>query len=287
MEKLFLGIGAMKAGTTWVYSMLETHPQLHFTPEKEIHLLAHLYSDRKPLTQEHRQQRANTRLSRISNLRPERQKMMRAWYEERYLQGAPTPTWYSNLFADRAPRASGWNCDFSNLSALIPSKGWRAIRREIAGQIQAVYILRHPCERLWSQYKFSHKDDIDLEKVDLVKAFLDSHEANHHSCYCQNIDAACEGLGRENVNVLIFDDIKTNPERFLESIENFLGITNKHYLDHKNLRRKINHTATNPPPESFENLCREITERELSGLTKRNIQFPDHWADRLGGKTKI
>jgi len=280
MEKLFLGIGAMKAGTTWLYSLLESHPQLCFTPEKEIHFLSHHYSNRKPLTQEHRQHRASARLSRINNLRPERQQMMRAWYEERYLQGTPTPTWYDNLF-EKPARASQWNCDFSNLSALIPSTGWSDIRRDIADQIQAIYILRNPCERLWSQYKFSHKEEIDLEKEDLIKAFLGSDEANHHSRYCQNIDAACAGLGSDNLKILIFDDIKTNPQEFLESIENFLGIKKKHYLDHKNLHKKINHTETNAPPELFQILCRELTERELCGLTDRNIQIPGHWAYHL------
>ena len=280
MEKLFLGIGAMKAGTTWLYSLLESHPQLCFTPEKEIHFLSHHYSNRKPLTQEHRQHRASARLSRINNLRPERQQMMRAWYEERYLQGTPTPTWYDNLF-EKPARASQWNCDFSNLSALIPSTGWSDIRRDIADQVQAIYILRNPCERLWSQYKFSHKEDINLEKEDLIKAFLGSDEANHHSRYCQNIDAACAGLGSDNLKVLIFDDIKMNPEEFLESIENFLGIKKKHYLDHKNLHKKINHTETNAPPELFQILCRELTERELCGLSDRNIQIPGDWAFHL------
>lgn len=35
---LFLSIGAMKAGTTWLYAVLERHPALHFTPEKELHV---------------------------------------------------------------------------------------------------------------------------------------------------------------------------------------------------------------------------------------------------------
>lgn len=33
----FLGIGAQKAGTTWLYSMLKAHPQISFPGGKEIH----------------------------------------------------------------------------------------------------------------------------------------------------------------------------------------------------------------------------------------------------------
>ena len=33
----FLGIGAQKAGTTWLYEMLAKHPQIAFPPMKEVH----------------------------------------------------------------------------------------------------------------------------------------------------------------------------------------------------------------------------------------------------------
>ena len=77
----------MKAGTTWLYSLLERHPQIHFTPEKEIHFLAHHYLDKKHLLEEHRQHRAKKRLGNIDNLRPERQEIIRSWYHDQYLYG--------------------------------------------------------------------------------------------------------------------------------------------------------------------------------------------------------
>lgn len=33
----FLGIGAQKCGTTWLYSLLNNHPRLYFPPAKELH----------------------------------------------------------------------------------------------------------------------------------------------------------------------------------------------------------------------------------------------------------
>lgn len=40
IENLFLSVGAMKVGTTWLYGQLKDHPDIHFTPEKEIHYFA-------------------------------------------------------------------------------------------------------------------------------------------------------------------------------------------------------------------------------------------------------
>jgi hypothetical protein len=47
---LFLSIGAMKAGTTWLYAVLERHPALHFTPEKELHYFYHRYVNDRHLS---------------------------------------------------------------------------------------------------------------------------------------------------------------------------------------------------------------------------------------------
>ena len=55
MERLFLSIGAMKAGTTWLYSLLQRHPKIQFTPEKKIHFPTAHYSNPGFLSDAHRQ----------------------------------------------------------------------------------------------------------------------------------------------------------------------------------------------------------------------------------------
>ena len=34
INKLFLGAGCMKAGTTWLYGLLKDHPEIYFSFEK-------------------------------------------------------------------------------------------------------------------------------------------------------------------------------------------------------------------------------------------------------------
>ena len=281
MEKLFLSIGAMKAGTTWLYSLLERHPQIHFTPEKEIHFLAHHYLDKKHLTEDHRQHRAQTRLGNISNLRPERQELMRSWYNDQYLNGALSLNWYQNLFSSSEGRP-GWNADFSNLSALIQAEGWKRLREDISKEIKAIYILREPCERLWSQYKFS---GLSLETINTsdfeqrIEHFLRDPAVNMHSQYCKNLDAVCEGLGHQNVKAMIFDDIQNQPEALLASVEQFLEIPTRNHSSHNNLNRRINTTANQAPPAVFRQHCAPIVARELNGLRARGIAFPRRWME--------
>ena len=283
MERLFLSIGAMKSGTTWLYSLLERHPQIHFTPEKEIHFLAHHYLDQKHLTDDHRQHRAQTRLSNIGNLRPERQDVIRTWYNDQYLNGSPSLSWYQNLFSSSQGRRR-WNADFSNLSALIQAEGWKQLREEISKEIRAIYILREPCERLWSQYKFSgqsHESINSSEFEQQIGYFLRSSSVNRHSQYCSNLDAVCEGLGQQNVKAVIFDDIQHHPEALLASIEQFLEIPARDHSSHNNLNRRINTTAAHAPPALFRQHCAPIVEREIEGLKERGIAVPRRWTEMM------
>lgn len=281
MEKLFLSIGAMKAGTTWLYSLLERHPQIHFTPEKEIHFLAHYYLNKKHLTEDHRQHRAQTRLSNIGNLRPERQELIRSWYYDQYLNGTLSLDWYKNLFRSSQGRPD-WNADFSNLSALIDAEGWKRLRSDVSKETKAIYILREPCERLWSQYKFSGQSHENINPSDFEKEiehFLNDPDVNVHSQYSSNLDAVCEGLGHQNVKALLFDDIQDQPEALLASVEQFLKIPARDHSSHNNLNRRINTTATQAPPAVFRQHCAPIVARELNGLQIRGIAVPRRWTE--------
>ena len=133
----------MKAGTTWVYSFLSRHPEVYFTPEKEIHFLADHYSDHHPLTSQHLNRRLSTRLKGIQHLRAERQISIQEWYEHVYIPGEKTVEWYKSLFNNQ-PTDNRWNADFSNLSALINRQGWQKIKQDISDQIKAITFSGNP-----------------------------------------------------------------------------------------------------------------------------------------------
>ena len=269
----------MKAGTTWVYSFLSRHPEINFTPEKEIHFLADFYTNHNPLTTQHLNQRLSARLKGIQHLRAERQQSIQEWYEHVYIPGEKTVEWYTGLFNNKLT-GQHWNADFSNLSALISEQGWQQITEDISNQIKAIYILREPCERLWSQFKFSQKPDSNASETQLIQQaskFIGSRSAQIHSQYCLNLDNARAGLGIENIKPLIFDDIQDKPVELLRSIERFLKISEFNYLNTGDLKRKINTTSNNSPPKQFRQLCEPIIHREIEGLNRRGVDVPQRW----------
>ncbi|MBK8815444.1 MAG: hypothetical protein IPN42_08040 [Methylococcaceae bacterium] len=57
-KKIFLSIGAMKAGTTWLYDKLKEHPDIHFSYEKELHYFANRFGVGNQLSTNKRQIKA-------------------------------------------------------------------------------------------------------------------------------------------------------------------------------------------------------------------------------------
>ena len=208
--------------------------------------------------------------------------MIRAWYNNQYLNGTPSLSWYQNLFSSSQGRR-GWNADFSNLSALIQAEGWKQLREEISKEIKVIYILRQPCERLWSQYKFSgqsHESINSSEYEQQIGNFLRSSTVNRHSQYCSNLDAVCEGLGHQNVKTILLDDIHNQPEALLASVEQFLEIPAQDHSSHTT--STAGSQRRSKLPAVFRQHCAPIVEREIEGLKERGIAVPRRWTDDAG-----
>ena len=99
-DKLFLSIGAMKAGTTWLYAVLDRHPELHFAMEKEIHYFYHRYVNPNQLSEAYRLREAKNRY--LFRFDPEKANIdaIRAnlhWVAQ-YLSRPVDDYWYRNLF---------------------------------------------------------------------------------------------------------------------------------------------------------------------------------------------
>ena len=189
MQKLFLGSGAMKAGTTWLYKALSDHQELFFTPEKEIHFLSDYYRGTDYLSAENRFQKAQ---SIISGLTPERAQRfyLMAWYGQYNDPSKMDFDWYEQLF--RWNRRNAWNVDFSNVSCLLNRESWVDLKSRV-DQLRVIYVVRNPLERLWSHTKFHHKFigcDVDFRawSVGQFEEFLGKDHVQQNIPYVNNIN---------------------------------------------------------------------------------------------------
>ena len=160
-ESLFLSIGAMKAGTTWLYSVLNQHPSLHFAMEKEIHYFHHRYIQNGPLSERARVDRCQNGYLRRNTVNIDRLRKEMRWVSA-YLDCPVDDYWYRNLFQMRDHER--YACDFSNLNSQLPAAAWSDIDTKTE-HLRVLYTMRDPVKRLWSHVKFDLQINGNIDKL--------------------------------------------------------------------------------------------------------------------------
>ena len=272
IENLFLSVGAMKAGTTWLYEQLKDHPEIYFTPEKEIHYFANKVGIENQLN--HR--------SRILKLKRLMEKYGRgnakyisenineiAWYANYAHAKEISNQWYESLFSQNVHRV--FCADFSNLYCQMGPDGWDNVNK-VAKNVKVIYTLRDPLSRLWSHYKFHMKwvnreDEAIDAGFEHFKELLDKPWFWVNAEYAKNYWLLKECLPEESLKLLYFEDFRTDPEKELLKVQEFLGVE-KIASGEENFHKKVNATKPFDLPDEWHEymktklspLCEEMKE---------------------------
>jgi len=283
IDNLYLNVGAMKAGTTWLYAHLENHPDIHFSLEKEVHYFAHVNTYHSPLSD-------NARLARFKQVIHDMNKgdgnIMGAlehidWYRH-YLAGPIDDSWYEGLFSKRISQR--YFADFSNLNSHINSTGWDHIKG-LARNLRVTYIMRHPLARLWSHVKFHTKITGEHEAMmnwspeeftNMVKkAFIwDNVE------YSRVLRTLSENLDPEQYKIMFFEDIHADPLKALRDLEHFLQIR-RHQFNQEALSQRVNVSTGLELPAAFRDQFLPELKDEVRKIVELGYDVPESWNDLL------
>ncbi|UXX81824.1 sulfotransferase [Roseovarius pelagicus] len=277
---LFLGIGAMKAGTTWLYAMLDRHPQLHFCPEKEVHYFYHRYVDKTQLNERRRLENVRERyLLRFdpatANIDRIRQNLH--WVSA-YLNGPVDDHWYRNLFQLRSHHR--YACDFSNLTAHVPAEIWPRIQAS-CNRLRVLYTMRDPLKRLWSHTKFHLQVTDQMHLLDCwgpadFDAFVRKPFIWDNAEYGRTLRALRGGLDDANWHAVFYEDIHADQRAMLARIEGFLGVDAQTYPDAL-LARRFTESARRQMPEFFGNLFARDIARITNEVREEGFAIPSSW----------
>jgi len=255
IENLFLSVGAMKAGTTWLYEQLKDHSDIFFTPEKEIHYFANKVGIENQLNHRKRIIKLKETMERCSKGNP---KFISEnlddiyWYANYARQKEIDNEWYESLFSLNTENK--FCADFSNLYCQMNKNGWENVRKT-AKNIKVIYTLRDPLERLWSHYKFHMKwvnrEDEALEAgFEHFKNLLDQHFFWVNAEYAKNYKLLKQSLKDDELMILYFEDFREDPVKMLLEVQEFLGVE-KIVPDTKKLEKKVNKTKEFDIPEEW------------------------------------
>lgn len=281
IDNLFLSVGAMKAGTTWLYEQLKNHPEIHFTPEKEIHYFANKVGIENQLNHRNRilklkgvmQKNANGNAKFISQNLDEI-----SWYADYAHDTDISNEWYDNLFKQNPGKK--FCADFSNLYCQMGPEGWDNVRK-VAKNVKVIYTLRDPLDRLWSHYKFHMKwvnrEDEALDAgFEHFKELLDKHFFWINAEYAKNYELLKQSLNNDELMVLYFEDFRERPVEMLQEVQRFLGIE-EIAPNTKDLNKKVNKTKSFDLPQEWLDYMIAKLEPELIKLKQINL-----WCEKWG-----
>jgi Sulfotransferase family len=204
----FLCIGAHKAGTTWLYQQLDSHPDFWMPPVKELHYFDQLSRVQRAGRLRRRDERDFRFLERLNSLSAE--------------PGIDLEK-YGRLFEPKASLLSG------DISPNYSTLGDEVIRQviEYFPNLRVIFLARDPVERVWShlsmEVHYRQIEPFDPTNIDEVDRNL-----SRRGLLLRSYPSAVVARWKRYVHpdlfrVYFFDDLQRNPTELRRSILRFLG----------------------------------------------------------------
>jgi len=187
----FVGIGAQKCASTWIFQILSDHPDVSLSTKKEID-----------------------------------------YFSYRYHNGYQ---WYENHFPEKAgAKAIGEISPSYFHEPAVPSR-----LHSYMPDIRIILSLREPVERAISNHNHEVRirhfmgDDISFEA-----GLKNNPMYIEQGMYAQHVSRWLQYFNKNQILVILMDDIKKQPEQVVTDIYNFLDIDSNHTPEF--LRKKSN-----------------------------------------------
>ncbi len=281
ISHFFVCVGAQKAGTTWLARVLSQHPEIFFTPVKEIHyfdhlagITSHLSDDRRRSRYRKYHQRLWTQWHRWAELRAQR-----SWYRA-YMKNPIDDSWYASLFKERGGRSAAGEA--TPEYAIIGEQGFRHIRR-LAPDARVLYIMRNPVERAWSQIlHHCRRNRLDARSLGYRELVAISQGERFEAL--ADYTAAIAGLEKvfpdEQVWLGFYEDIHADRLRALEQICAFIGVGFEASW-FPGLDRRYNISQEVGMPDAVRDALRERYRAMARAIESRVGRVPKNWREEF------
>lgn len=219
MNRYVIGIGAQKAGTTWLADYLSHHKQVYMSPIKELHYFDATYV---PELSSDNGLRQRLRAVAAANLRQksyseQRARMLSALADRVSFRSLSD---YRRYFETRAGNKQIY-CEFTPSYAVLNEEGFTAMR-QLADDVKLIFLMRDPVDRFWSAARmYARSQNVPVQKIDTLK-LLDNPQFSFRANYQRTLDAAYKAFNPEHVHVEFYERLFT-PEA-IQRISSFIGI---------------------------------------------------------------
>ena len=114
--------------------------------------------------------------------------------------------------------------------------------KEVFGDVKIIYVIREPFSMLESIYSQYIKIGGTRSFKDFFLDPMESKNIIERLKYFKNIEMYYSVFGKENVKVLLFEELKVNNNKFLQDIFRFIGCKDINFMPKNN--QSVNHKLT-------------------------------------------
>ena len=233
---ILFGVGATKAGTSWLHRYLSDHPECHFRAIKELHYFNSFdWNELNDNVDRVKEIRDRLRAQAKSDLPPGRlaNKVRQLSHVEHYLEvlalGHEDQEAYLSYLSTGQGEAKVIG-EITPAYSLLSEGRLRAMAR-IAPNVRFVYLLRDPIERLWSHVRMmaDRRAASPSEMADRAASILkrviggQEDEIARRSDYANALARLNAAVSPKNLCVAVYEQLFS--ARALDGICTFLGIS--------------------------------------------------------------
>ena len=269
-----LGIGAQKAGTTWLHAHLKRHPGIWMPPIKEIHYFNDP-SPRRLITCVFAGSRPGRKMRLRNVLRREGRKLMKLRSERplwwlRFFFLRRSDHWYGALFSPGPGQIAG---------EVTPN--YAALEERVVARIHAlmprariIYLLRNPIHRAWSQaaMHFGKNGHRGLHTIrdEEIQMFLERGDVSKHADYVKNLQVWERFYSPPQIFVAFYEQLVRDPRGLLREIYQFLGVDSSDRFIPETVGLKLGARRYPPIPDHFAN---SLAHRFYEGIEQAHERF--------------
>ena len=264
----FIGVGAPRSGTSWVYEVLSRHSAIWLPPIKELH-----YFDDPARKRYYR----FLRMRLVSGLWINRPLSL---WDLHYFLGSPSDEWYCRLF--EPGRRRGLLTGEITPGYSVLDEQTFARMRALNARVKLIFIMRDPIMRCWSAV-------IKRRQIQRLHGLPSAEEAictaRTNGIWARSLYADCiEKLERvfsaEQIFYGFFEELCETPHSFVTRLLTFLGVESRD-VDRLTLPVPLNAAAAGTrPPAAFERALAALLLPSVQKLCDRFDRSPHNWEAR-------
>ena len=275
----FIGIGAQKAGTTWLHRNLQAHPQIHM-PRKEVHYFDRKIQDRSGVvsrligrSRDAEQWRRQVR--QIPKQLAKSPSFQELRWNFRYYMRPYDDRWYAQIFEPKKGKVSG---EITPAYSVLKKERIAHVHR-LMPETKLIFFMRNPIERVWSHTVMSF-DKVEKGSATAVsdKELLRKIERDSSwklSNYIRTLENWGSFYPEERIFVGFLEDVHFFPEELLRRLFDFIEV--EPHFDERLVGKKIHTRSDATMPTSVAIQLAKNFHAEISRLGERFGGYAAFW----------